>query len=86
MLFRSREPGDGEPEVTIVDWSRLAELVESYPYDPEHDCYCLDYDVSPDALVGLIQSQPIEIPDRDKFLSPDTVLNEELVAELRRMG
>jgi len=37
-------------------------------------------------LVCLIQSLPIDTPDRDKFLSPDSVLNAELVAEFQRPG
>jgi len=86
LAVHPRKPGDEESEATIVDWSRLADLVESYPYDPEHGCYCLEYDVSPEALVCLIQSLPIDTPDRDKFLSPDSVLNAELVAEFQRPG
>jgi len=83
LAVNPRTSDDEEPEATLVEWSRLAEVVESYPCDPEHGCYCLDYEESPPALQRLIRSLPIDTPDRDRFLAPDSVLNAELVAEFR---
>ena len=77
---------DDPREITIVEWAEIEPAVRNYPYDTEHGCFRLEYDMTPSTLSEFVQSLPMVPPDQNLGLANDSVLNAELVAESTKAG
>ena len=86
IVLRDELSNTTDREVTVVEWSTIESVVQTFPADAAHGHFRLDYQIAPDSIAQFIRSLPIVTQESESGIPYDSVLNAELVFENAAAG